>query len=169
MSAPAQTPVTEYVLGFAFDPTGTRLALIQKRRGPLAVSGTYNGVGGKLGAEEAADAGMRREFREETGVDLDRWLYFAADFQDTYALHLFAVADERVLQVKTVEDEAVFLFDLRNGLPRPLAPNVAAYVAEARALLGLPEIVLAPVLPPPGRRKFDGAGLFESGPLFPEG
>lgn len=66
--------MTAYVAGFLFDPTG-RVALIRKRRGPAAVVGRLNGIGGHIEPRETPVAAMVREFREEAGIDTgpDLW------------------------------------------------------------------------------------------------
>jgi 8-oxo-dGTP diphosphatase len=56
-----------YVLGFAFDTHGERLALIRKNR-PTWQAGRLNGIGGKLEPGESAIQAMVREFAEEAGV-----------------------------------------------------------------------------------------------------
>jgi hypothetical protein len=48
-------PITRYVCGLLFDDEGQRLALIQKRKGPEAVVGRWNGIGGKC---ETGSAGQ---------------------------------------------------------------------------------------------------------------
>ena len=58
-----------YVCGFLFSPDRSRVLLIRKRR-PAWQAGRLNGVGGKVEAGEALYHAMRREFREEAGLDL---------------------------------------------------------------------------------------------------
>src|SRR4051794_33252789 len=64
--------VQEYVCGFLFSPDRTRVLLIRKRR-PAWQAGKLNGLGGKIEAGETPLEAMRREFREEAGVDVAEW------------------------------------------------------------------------------------------------
>jgi 8-oxo-dGTP diphosphatase len=67
------TPGTqEYVCGFLFTPDRDRVLLIRKRR-PAWQAGKLNGLGGKIEPGETALEAMRREFREEAGVDVTEW------------------------------------------------------------------------------------------------
>ena len=60
--------VTEYVVGFCFDPSLHHVVLVRKNR-PEWQKGRLNGVGGHI-EESDPDAkyAMDREFGEETGV-----------------------------------------------------------------------------------------------------
>lgn len=66
-----------YVLGFAFDRLAGEVCLIRKLR-PEWQRGKLNGVGGLLNIGERIVHAMRREFWEETGVDIEesRWRRF---------------------------------------------------------------------------------------------
>jgi 8-oxo-dGTP diphosphatase len=68
----AKPNVQEYVCGFLFNPDRSRVLLIRKRR-PAWQSGKLNGLGGKIEPGETALDAMRREFREEAGVDVAEW------------------------------------------------------------------------------------------------
>ena len=58
-----------YVCSFLFSPDRGRVLLIRKNR-PAWQAGKLNGVGGKIEPGEAPHTAARREFREETGLDL---------------------------------------------------------------------------------------------------
>ena len=63
------TPILA-TLGYVFAPGGMEVLLIHRnRRLGDAHLGKYNGLGGKLEANEDAAAGMRREIREEAGIE----------------------------------------------------------------------------------------------------
>jgi 8-oxo-dGTP diphosphatase len=64
--------VQEYVAGFLFSPDRSRVLLIRKRR-PAWQAGKLNGLGGKVEPGETPIEAMRREFREEAGVDVPQW------------------------------------------------------------------------------------------------
>ena len=62
-----------YVCGFLFSPDRARVLLIRKNR-PAWQAGKLNGVGGKVEPSDADPlAAMRREFREEAGLDIAEW------------------------------------------------------------------------------------------------
>ncbi len=59
---------TQYVCGFAFNPSRSRVVLITKNR-PKFLAGKMNGIGGKVEDGETHCDAMVREFQEETGVE----------------------------------------------------------------------------------------------------
>ncbi len=61
-----------YACGFLFSPDRTHVLLIRKRR-PAWQAGKLNGIGGKIETGETPLDAMRREFREEAGVDVIDW------------------------------------------------------------------------------------------------
>lgn len=61
-----------YACGFLFSAQRDRVVLIRKNR-PAWQAGKLNGVGGKLEPDEAPLDAMRREFREEAGLDIQDW------------------------------------------------------------------------------------------------
>jgi 8-oxo-dGTP diphosphatase len=64
--------VQEYVCGFLFTPDRSKVLLIRKRR-PAWQAGKLNGLGGKIEPGETRLDAMRREFREEAGIDVPQW------------------------------------------------------------------------------------------------
>ncbi|MDB5307360.1 MAG: 7,8-dihydro-8-oxoguanine triphosphatase [Gemmataceae bacterium] len=65
------TPVLA-TLGYVFSPDGRRVLMIHRTARPGdAHFGKYNGLGGKLDAGEDVVAGMRREIREEAGIECE--------------------------------------------------------------------------------------------------
>ena len=57
-------------LGYVLSPDGKQVLLIHRNRRPDdAHFGKYNGLGGKLEAQEDVVSGMRREIREEAGIE----------------------------------------------------------------------------------------------------
>ncbi len=68
MSTP-YTPVLA-TLGYVLSPDGARVLMVRRDRRPDDLHfGKYNGLGGKLTAGEDVVAGMRRELREEAGLE----------------------------------------------------------------------------------------------------
>ena len=65
------TPILA-TLGFVMSPDGRRVLLVHRNRRPEdAHLGKYNGLGGKLERDEDVVACMRREIREESGLECD--------------------------------------------------------------------------------------------------
>src|ERR671936_2806927 len=65
------TPILA-TLGYVLSPDGTRVLLIHRNRRPDdAHLGKYNGLGGKLDAGEDVVACLRREVREEAGIECE--------------------------------------------------------------------------------------------------
>jgi 8-oxo-dGTP diphosphatase len=69
---PAYTPILA-TLGYVLCPDGEHVLLIHRNARPDDPAyGKYNGLGGKLEAGENVADGMRREIREEAGIDATR-------------------------------------------------------------------------------------------------
>lgn len=104
-----------YVLGFAFD-TACRVALVKKDR-PEWMAGRWNGIGGKIEANEKPIDAMVREFAEETGVQSSPtvWQHFATldDAVLGYQITCFVTVwqPESLDLVHTVESEEIRIFD----------------------------------------------------------
>jgi 8-oxo-dGTP diphosphatase len=65
------TPILA-TLGYVLSPDCKRVLMVHRnRREGDAHKGKYNGLGGKLHAGEDVVAGMRREIREEAGIECD--------------------------------------------------------------------------------------------------
>ena len=65
------TPVLA-TLGYVMSPDGSDVLMVHRNRRPDdAHFGKYNGLGGKLDAGEDVVSGMRREVREEAGIECD--------------------------------------------------------------------------------------------------
>ena len=65
------TPILA-TLGYVLSPDRRRVLMVHRNARPGDQHlGKYNGLGGKLEADEDALAGMRREIREEAAIDCD--------------------------------------------------------------------------------------------------
>ncbi len=63
------TPIVA-TLGYVLSPDSTQVLLVHRNaRADDAHLGKYNGLGGKLEADEDVVAGMRREIHEEAGIE----------------------------------------------------------------------------------------------------
>lgn len=86
------TPILA-TLGYVLSPDRQRVLMIRRdaRRGDLHY-GKYNGLGGKLQADEDIVAGMRRELREEAAIEAEQlqlagtisWPGFGRDGEDWF-------------------------------------------------------------------------------------
>lgn len=65
------TPIVA-TLGYVLSPDGRQVLMVHRNaRADDAHLGKYNGLGGKLEADEDVVAGMRREIREEAGIECE--------------------------------------------------------------------------------------------------
>lgn len=68
-------PKKRYVVGFLFTADLQHVVLIRKKR-PEWQAGKLNGIGGHIEDGETPEAAMRREFKEEAGMQVDQWKHF---------------------------------------------------------------------------------------------
>lgn len=106
------TLTKQYVLGFLID-VGYVL-LIRKNR-PEWQAGKLNGIGGHVEPNENIYRAMVREFKEETGKDINDWKLFAQMYNkaESWEVHCFwaygtlskckSVTDEKV-EIKNIND-----------------------------------------------------------------
>jgi 8-oxo-dGTP pyrophosphatase MutT (NUDIX family) len=123
---PPGSPVVEYCLGFVFSQEGDTVILIKKLRSLYA--GKWNGVGGVCEKGEVSFSAMRRECREETGLDLDAW-HHSADLvahDKAWVVRVFGARTDKV--AKTTTDEKVFQFPVPAVSTLETAPHVPALV-----------------------------------------
>jgi 8-oxo-dGTP diphosphatase len=114
-------------LGYVLSPDGRRVLLVHRNRRPEDFHfGKYNGLGGKLEPGEDIVAGMRREIREEAGLECD-----ALTLRGTISWPGFG---------KQGEDWFGFLFriDRWHGAPRLDNPEGTLEWVEIERLLELP-------------------------------
>jgi len=118
-----------YVLGFLFN-TGhrDRVWLINKNR-PSWQRGKLNGIGGHIEAGETPEEAMRREFREEAGLDVPYWQH-AVTLHNCANVEMFVfrafMIDKRFMQVKQTTDERPQCFFVHkvNTRHHPVLPNL---------------------------------------------
>lgn len=97
-------PDRKYVCGFMFDESRCCVLLIHKLR-PDWQAGKLNGVGGRVEEGETEAEAMRREFKEETGIDHSRWQLFCVlkDARGWPVYFFFALG--KITLAKTTTDE----------------------------------------------------------------
>lgn len=90
-------------LGYVLSPDGDRALLVHRNaRADDHHLGKYNGLGGKLEADEDVHAGMRREIREEAGIECTAmhlrgtisWPGFGRDGEDWFGFLFLVTAFE---------------------------------------------------------------------------
>ena len=117
-----------YSCGFLFSTDRKRVLLIRKRR-PAWQAGKLNGIGGKIEPGESPAEAMRRECREEAGLDIPDWqevltLTGADDAGSGVAWrgHFFRAFGD-VDAARTMTDEQLELHAVAE-LPRDTIPNL---------------------------------------------
>lgn len=117
---------TKLVVGYLFSDDGRYVCLLRKNR-PEFLNGKLRPPGGHVEVGETTLMAVRREFREETGVDVPDWTDFLTLYTgDVEITHFYAYSSDLLLKTKTITDEEVFVFEVSkiiNGTPNVL-PNV---------------------------------------------
>lgn len=97
---------TRYVLGFMFDQKSYGVLLIQKQK-PAWQKGKFNGIGGKIEPNENSLQAMRREFKEETGVDQFYWQHVCDMGGDDWECVVYTCKSDTIHDAETMEIEKV--------------------------------------------------------------
>lgn len=114
-----------YVTGFLFTKDSEHVVLIKKLN-PEWQRGFFNGVGGKIEANEQACDAMAREFEEETGVVInpEEWVCFTSIHRPGfYELDVYYAHSDLAFEAKTIEAEEVHLLKVAE-LPSNIIPNL---------------------------------------------
>lgn len=110
----------KYVVGFLFNDDMNKVALIYKNRPDWQI-GKLNGIGGHIEENELPYSAMVREFTEETGVKIDKWISFCqlSGINEKYEVDFFYATSDRIFDVNSITDEKVEIFDVDqlNNLP----------------------------------------------------
>ncbi len=114
--------MTSYVLGFYFNPEKTLVALINKNK-PDWQRGKFNGIGGKQEEGESAHYAMVREFKEEAGLEVERWERALMLEGDGWIVHIFR-AFGHVLRVRSMTDESVQVISVSDLHRIEVVPNL---------------------------------------------
>ena len=111
------------VAGFLFDSNEQFVVLVKKNR-PKWQKGKWNGVGGHIEENEEPRTAMRREFREETGLNVneERWSKFVEMYSPTWVVHFYYAFDES-MKVRVNTDEDIRIFRIHD-LPENTIPNL---------------------------------------------
>lgn len=134
---------TRYCLGFLFCLSGSHVVVLIKKNRPEWQAGLLNGVGGKVEAGEHPGAAMRREFLEETGVEIKDWTPFAEMIFKECDVYCFAASDNdpensRVFLVQSMTEEEVGIYSVNTPGPTPRIPNLQWLIPMALSRLSEP-------------------------------
>jgi 8-oxo-dGTP diphosphatase len=99
---------TLYVCGFLFDEDLQHVVLIWKEK-PDWQKGKLNGVGGKIEPHEIDKLylAMIREFKEETGLDIQQWSELISARGDDWRVYFYYAVSKDAVYVETREAEEV--------------------------------------------------------------
>ncbi len=116
-------PMQHYVCGFLFSPDRARVLLIRKSR-PAWQAGKLNGIGGKVEPTDANPlAAMRREFREEAGLDIADWDDILTLTAADWHTHFYRAVGDQIDSARAITDEQLEIHPTRE-LPRDTIPNL---------------------------------------------
>ena len=134
----------EYVLAFPITPS-SRVVLIEKQR-PGWQKGKLNGLGGEVEAFETHRQAVRREVREECGVDHEEWDYVGRMSGADWVVHVYTATSEAFYVAKTMTDEVVAL--------HPTGAIKLGYNNMVENLPALLSLVMLPPAEPSNTRPF---------------
>ena len=115
----------KYVTGFLFSQDASHIVLIKKIN-PQWQHGLFNGISGKIEANEASVDAMVRECAEETGVitQRDDWQCFANVFRPNgYDVDVYFAHSDLAFNAKTIEAEEIHIIKVTE-LPENIIPNL---------------------------------------------
>jgi 8-oxo-dGTP diphosphatase len=149
------TPILA-TLAYVMSPDGRRVLMIHRnRRAGDLHWGKYNGLGGKLNRDEDVVAGLRREVREESGLECEHIV-----FRGTLSWPGFG---------KNGEDWFAFVFRVErwSGTPRADNPEGTLEWVDVDRILELPlwegDRHFVPLVFEPGNRQFHGVMPYRDG------
>jgi 8-oxo-dGTP diphosphatase len=152
--------LTHYVAGFLFNNGGYSVVLVRKSK-PEWQKGKLNAVGGKIdswrhdgncairtiandidtpnfnpcdcGGETPAQA-MRREFKEEAGVDVETWKEFCVLSGDGFVVHFFSAFDTAAYNAAHSAEEEQIIKTYVDKLGAACLPNVKWLIPMALSM-----------------------------------
>lgn len=133
--------MTAYCLGFAFTDYDNFVVLIRKNK-PAWQKGLLNGVGGKIENAETSDFAMKREFKEETGIDtaVNDWKYVTRMNFNGVMVHVYATRIPHQATFESPTEEQIGLYSIIDVRNHPkIIPNLRWLVPMAMEVLDNPE------------------------------
>lgn len=121
--------MTSYVLGFLFSEDRESILLIKKDH-PTWMAGKLNGIGGKIESGESSMDAIRRECREEIGLDISTWsMYACMETLDARVDCFVAMGD--IYDAIQCTDEEIFVLP-SNRMPAHALYNLPWLIPIAR-------------------------------------
>jgi len=125
--------MTRISIGYLFSEDKKFVALINQQF--IDPAGIYlNGLGGHIEPFESPLQAIRREFKEEGGIDIDSWKQMATLYRngnsgvdtDSYGLQIdfFKAFSNTVFDVKTMEEETVSVYPIEQLRYLQCHPNL---------------------------------------------
>lgn len=115
--------IQEYVVGFLFNPEMDKVVLIEKTH-PDWQKGFLNGVGGKVEQDEGAHSCMKREFKEETGLESNDWRFYFAIYGKSWKCYFFYNISEDFDKVKSITEEQIKIVGVKELWNVPVIQNL---------------------------------------------
>lgn len=134
--------MTDFVLGFAFDPNFLDVMMIYKKR-PNFLKFQFNGVGGKIEEGETPEEAMVRECKEETSLNLLWSPMTKLQFADA-VVYVFATTTCELYEYTDATDEPIVVLQTYS-LPDNTVFNckwlIPMIIDSMRSGLSIPEVI----------------------------
>jgi 8-oxo-dGTP diphosphatase len=130
-----------FVVGLLFDPEGTSVLLIRKRR-PLWQVGRLNGIGGKVEAGESPLQAMIREALEEADVSGVAWQPVAVLEHSKWKVWFFAGFQSKPLRYRQMTDEELIVLPVASLADEPIIQNLKVMIPLALDRTGISKPVV---------------------------
>lgn len=121
------------VVGYIIDSDRDRVLLIEKKH-PKWQENKLNGIGGHIEKNELSKEAMRRECKEETGIDIkeEDWHHICVMKGIDFYLHVYATWYNKLEDFKTMTDEKLKIVYIDDDLWfRDTIPNVKFLIQMA--------------------------------------
>jgi 8-oxo-dGTP diphosphatase len=124
----------EMVLGFVFSQDLSKVLLVNKQNAKQEwQNGLDNGLGGKLEDKETIEQAMRREFKEESGFDIENWVKFGSMGGTGWNVTLFTTTQNLIpAEFSEMTREGLVRWCEVGNLPETIIKNLAMLVPAAR-------------------------------------
>ncbi|MBI4120506.1 MAG: NUDIX domain-containing protein [Parcubacteria group bacterium] len=122
----------KHTLGFIFDPSLSKILLVQKQR-PEWQKGKCNGIGGKIELGERSLDCIVRETHEETGlkINAEEWVYVGEIKSKEWNVDIYTtIYKGETSDATTITDEQIGWFET-NNLPLNVIGNLKWLIPQA--------------------------------------
>jgi 8-oxo-dGTP pyrophosphatase MutT (NUDIX family) len=112
-------------IGYLFSVCRNYIAVIHQNFDNDKIKGVFlNGPVGHIEKDESSKDAVRREFREETGVDIEDWKLVCNLYSSNLQVDFYKSFSDKVFDVKTIEDEMVSVYNIGQLQFLPCHPNM---------------------------------------------